>query len=55
MGQGQPGQVLQADADGLVVACGEQALRLLTLQKPGGKRVTAREFLQSCAVPAQLA
>mgnify|MGYP003703584219 CR=1 FL=1 len=51
---GSPGQVLQADANGLVVACGEQALRLLTLQKPGGKRVNAREFLQSCALPAQL-
>ena len=51
---GSPGQVLQADAAGLVVACGEQALRLLTLQKPGGKRVNAREFLQSCALPAQL-
>ncbi len=54
-GQGQPGQVLQADAEALVVACGEQALRLLTLQKPGGKRVSAREFLQSCAMPGQLA
>jgi methionyl-tRNA formyltransferase len=53
-GHGAPGQVLQADADGLVVACGAQALRLITLQKPGGKRVNAREFLQSCAVPAQL-
>jgi len=52
---GQPGQVLQAQGDALVVACGEQALALHTLQKPGGKRVSAREFLQSCTLPPTLA
>ncbi len=46
-GQGEPGQVLAADAQGLVVACGEGALRLLELQKPGGKRLPAQEFLKS--------
>jgi methionyl-tRNA formyltransferase len=46
-GQGVPGQVLQAQGDTLVVACGTGALVLQTLQKPGGKRVRAREFLQS--------
>ncbi|MEY4767040.1 MAG: hypothetical protein RI907_3713 [Pseudomonadota bacterium] len=54
-GVGQPGEVLQASGDTLVVACGEQALKLLVLQKPGGKRVNTREFLQSCALAAQLA
>lgn len=44
-GSGQPGQVLQADKGGLVVACGEQALRLLELQREGGKRLPARDFL----------
>jgi methionyl-tRNA formyltransferase len=29
----------------VVVACGEGALRLTQLQKPGGKRLSAREFL----------
>ena len=53
-GQGAPGQVLQAQGDTLVVACGEGALALHMLQKPGGKRVRAREFLQSTALPAQL-
>jgi methionyl-tRNA formyltransferase len=46
-GQGEPGQVLAADAQhGIVVACGEGALRLATLQKPGGKRLAAAEFLK---------
>lgn len=42
---GLPGEVLAADAAGITVACGEQALRLTQLQRPGGKRVPAREFL----------
>jgi methionyl-tRNA formyltransferase len=54
-GTGQPGEVLRAEGEALVVACGEQALALHTLQRPGGKRVAAREFLQSCALPAVLA
>jgi methionyl-tRNA formyltransferase len=44
---GAPGQVLVADAGGIVVACGTGALRLLQLQKPGGKRLAAGEFLKS--------
>ncbi|MDB5961743.1 MAG: methionyl-tRNA formyltransferase [Massilia sp.] len=43
-----PGRVLRATAhDGIVVACAEGALRLTTLQKPGGKRLPAAEFLKS--------
>ena len=45
-GQGRPGQVLKADAHGIVVACGTGALRLTELQKPGGKRLAAAEFLK---------
>jgi methionyl-tRNA formyltransferase len=45
-GKGQPGQVVSADAQGIVVACGEGALRLTELQKPGGKRLAAGEFLK---------
>jgi methionyl-tRNA formyltransferase len=45
-GKGRPGQVLSADAQGIVVACGEGALRLTELQKPGGKRLAAGEFLK---------
>jgi methionyl-tRNA formyltransferase len=42
---GRPGQVLAADTAGIVVACGEAALRLTELQKPGGRRVTSADFL----------
>ena len=42
-----PGQVLAADAQhGIVVACKEGSLRLNELQKPGGKRLPAQEFLK---------
>lgn len=49
-GSGTPGQVLQADAGGIVVACGAGALRLTELQKPGGKRLAAAEFLKGFAL-----
>ena len=42
---GRPGQVLAADATGIVVACGEGALRLTELQKPGGRRLGSADFL----------
>jgi methionyl-tRNA formyltransferase len=45
-GTGQPGQVLAAGEGRLVVACGQGALELLELQVPGGRRISAREFLQ---------
>ncbi len=49
-GHGQPGHVLSADAQGIVVACGDGALLLLQLQKPGGKRLAAAEFLKGFAL-----
>ena len=49
-GNGEPGQVIAADAQGIVVACGSGALRLLQLQKPGGKRLAAAEFLKGFAL-----
>jgi methionyl-tRNA formyltransferase len=53
---GTPGEVLHAQGDTLVVACGEQALALHTLQRPGGKRVPAKDFLQNAAgLPSHLA
>jgi methionyl-tRNA formyltransferase len=42
---GPPGQVLQADKTGLVVGCAQQALRLLSLQPEGGRRLTVQQFL----------
>ncbi len=43
---GGPGQVLQAGAEGLVVGCGTGALRILELQRPGGRCLPAAEFLR---------
>jgi len=41
------GEVLAADAQhGIVIACQSGTLRLLELQKPGGKRLPAAEFLK---------
>jgi methionyl-tRNA formyltransferase len=43
----KPGQILAASAhDGVIVACGTGTLRLTELQKPGGKRLPAAEFLK---------
>ncbi|MCX7157093.1 MAG: methionyl-tRNA formyltransferase [Rhodocyclales bacterium] len=42
---GRAGQVLAADAGGIVVACGEAALRLIELQKSGGRRLASADFL----------
>jgi methionyl-tRNA formyltransferase len=42
---GEPGTVLRADKSGLVVGCGERALRILQLQREGGRRMSAQEFL----------
>jgi len=43
--QGPPGEVLQADRAGLVVACGTDALQVEQLQLEGGRKMTAAEFL----------
>ena len=51
-GHGEPGTVLAADDGGVVVACGERALRLIELQKPGSRRLPAGEFLRGFPVSA---
>lgn len=48
---GQPGEVLVADKTGLVIGCGDQALRVLELQKEGGKRLTPEAFLAGNPLP----
>ena len=51
-GGGAPGTVLTSDPkDGLVVACGQGALRLTEIQVVGGKRLQAGEYLRGHAVP----
>jgi methionyl-tRNA formyltransferase len=42
---GSPGTILRADKDGIVIACGEQSLRIRELQPESSRRMTAREFL----------
>ena len=44
-GSGTPGAILRADKSGILVACGVQALRILVLQRQGGRRMSAGDFL----------
>jgi methionyl-tRNA formyltransferase len=43
--QGEPGRVLSTSSDGIVVACGDGAVRIEELQLDGKKRVSAAAFL----------
>ncbi|MCF7221562.1 methionyl-tRNA formyltransferase [Marilutibacter chinensis] len=43
----EPGTLLHAGRDGLDVACGEGVLRIRTLQRDGGKAITAADFLNA--------
>lgn len=45
-GHGRPGEVLEASGDRLVVAAGEGAVQLLTIQLPGKKPFGIAEFLR---------
>jgi methionyl-tRNA formyltransferase len=49
---GEPGTIAEVTAEGVVVNCGEGALRLTQLQKPGGKRLPVREFLAGSTLAA---
>ncbi len=52
-GKGQPGEVLVSDPKrGLVVACGEGAVRILEIQAPGGKKMRAEDYLRGHGLPA---
>lgn len=44
-GQAEPGLVIAADADGVLVGCGSGLVRLTVLQAAGGKRLAARDFV----------
>jgi methionyl-tRNA formyltransferase len=43
--EGAPGTILEAGAKGIVVACGTGALCVLELQRAGGKKLAAAQFL----------
>lgn len=42
-----PGAVIGMSRDGIDVACGEGALRITSLQRAGGKRITAADYLNA--------
>lgn len=45
-GKGSPGEILSVDRDGIVVACGEDALLLDKVQPEGGRAMSSREYAQ---------
>jgi methionyl-tRNA formyltransferase len=51
-GSGRPGEVLD---DRLTIACGEGALRLVELQRAGGKPMRAEEFLRGLPIARESA
>jgi methionyl-tRNA formyltransferase len=42
---GGAGEILSADKNGITVGCGNNALRILELQREGGRRMNAAEFM----------
>src|SRR5512143_981249 len=50
-GAGAPGEVLRAEADQLIVACGSAALALQEIQPAGSKRMSAAAFLAGRPLP----
>jgi methionyl-tRNA formyltransferase len=49
-GKGDPGVVLDACTTGVMVACGEGLLRITEIQKPGGRRLSAGDFLRGTSI-----
>lgn len=51
-GNGQPGSVITADPkNGLVIACGKEAVRVLEVQAPGGRQMKAEDYLRGHGIP----
>ena len=45
-GEGEPGQILGLNKTGLVIACGEGAVEIRSLQAEGGKRMAAPDYFR---------
>lgn len=46
-GEGAPGTVISADPkNGLIIACGKGAIKILEIQAPGGKQMKAEDYLR---------
>ena len=43
---GTPGEILEAGTDGILIGCGEGALLATELQRAGGTRLAAADFLR---------
>jgi methionyl-tRNA formyltransferase len=50
-GSGVPGTILRVEHDGVVVACGEGALKLIAVQRAGKPRTAAADLARSGALP----
>ena len=49
---GKPGTVTAADPkNGLVIACGEGAVKILEIQAPGGKKMRPEDYLRGHSIP----
>ena len=49
---GKPGTVTAADPkNGLVIACGEGAVKILEIQAPGGKKMKPEDYLRGHSIP----
>lgn len=46
----QPGKIVSTGRNGIIVSCGEGMLRLEIIQKSGGKKLTAENFLAGHAI-----
>lgn len=47
---GAPGVIVASDRQGIVVTCGQGALRLTELQRAGGKRLSIAQFLAGTSI-----
>ncbi|MBX3751555.1 MAG: methionyl-tRNA formyltransferase [Opitutaceae bacterium] len=48
----EPGVVVGSDAQGLLIATGRGTLRVHRLQRPGGRMLSAADFLRGCPIAA---
>ncbi len=51
-GEAAPGDVMRASSDGFVVGCGRGVLEIRVLQREGGRRLSARDFLMGTSISA---
>ena len=52
--ENEAGPVLSAGQSGIDIATGKQVLRLLELQRPGKRRMSAADYLNAKTLPGNL-